>query len=94
MVSARVYILVNIANDNSDQVAQTLHHRPGAVAIDLLEGPPDLLIAMEAPDRDSLVQLTMKVIALIETDVEDMQVLPVRDDSVKDSGSVADDRES
>ena len=93
-MSARVYILVNIANDNSDQVAQTLHHRPGVVAIDLLEGPPDLLIAMEAPDRDSLAQLTIKVIASMETEVEDMQVLPVRDDSVTCIGSVADDRES
>ena len=91
-MTARVYILVNITNDNSDQVAQTLHHQPGVVAVDLLEGPPNLLMVVEAPDRDRLARLTMKVIASIETEVEDMQVLPVRDDSATATGSVADDR--
>ena len=91
-MSARVYILVSIVNENCDEVAQTLHHQTGVMAVDLLEGPPDLLMVLEAPDRDSLAQLTMKVIASIETEVEDMHVLPVRDDSVMASGSVADDR--
>jgi hypothetical protein len=79
----RVYILLDIADGKSGEVAQSLSGRPGVVKVDLLEGPPDLLAICEAFNRQKLAELTVEVLATVEQLTKNMCLLPVRGKSAK-----------
>ncbi len=53
--------------------------KPGVVKADLLEGPPDVIVVVEASNRQELAELTMQVLASVETMTEHLQLLPTRD---------------
>lgn len=75
----KVYILLNIVGGKAEQVVQILQGNPGVVMADAVEGPPDVVIVMEAPNREQLAKLTNQVLALAETITEHICLLPVRD---------------
>ena len=77
-MSHRVYILLDIADGKSEEVAQSLWIRPGIVKVDLLEGSPNLLVICEATNRQKLAELTVEALAAVEQDTENMHLLPVR----------------
>ena len=77
-MSHRVYILLDIVDSKSEEVAQSLWGRPGIIAADLLEGPPDLLVKCEAFNRQKLAELTVETLATVEQVTENVCLLPVR----------------
>jgi hypothetical protein len=77
-VSHRVYILLDIVDGKSEEVAQSLQGRPGVVKADLLEGSPNLLVICETFSRQKLAELTVEVLAAVEQDTENVSLLPVR----------------
>jgi len=84
-VSHRVYILLDIADRKSEEVAQSLRRRPGVVKVDLLEGSPDLLVICEAFNRQKLAKLTVEALAAVEQVTENVCLLPVRSKSANAS---------
>ena len=79
MTGARVFILLNTVEGKAEQVAQILRESPGVVMADALEGPPDVIIVMEAPERQQLAKLAIETLALVETMTEHVYLLPARD---------------
>ena len=79
-MSSRAYVLLHIADGNSELVLQALQSMPGVVTVDVLEGPPDVIMVVEASERQKLAELTTQALASVETVIEDMRLLPSRDD--------------
>jgi len=73
-----VYVLLDILDGKSEEVAQSLWGRPGVVRADLLEGSPDLLLICEAFNRQKLAELTVEALAAVEQVTENVSLLPVR----------------
>jgi len=78
-MSARVYLLLDVLNGESDQVAQNLRGNPGVVIAEPLEGPPDVMAVIEAPDRQKLAQLAIGAISLVEGMTKGVRLLVARD---------------
>ena len=75
----RVYALLDIVDGKTEQVAKVLRESPGVVIADAVEGPPDVVIVVEAPEREQLAKLTIGALASVETMTENVCLLPVRD---------------
>jgi len=90
-VSARAYLLLKIVQGKAEEAARLLRDAVGVVAVDVLEGPPDIIVLMEASGRSTLARLAVRVIASVEALTEDIQLLPARMPRKKkrDSHSVA-----
>jgi len=78
-MNARVYILLDIVDGKAEQVAQALQGSLGVVMADAVEGPPDVVIVMEAPNREQLAKLTNQVLVLTEPMTEYICLLPARE---------------
>jgi hypothetical protein len=44
----RAYVLLDIQRNKSQEVAKALRDKPGVVAVDIVEGPPDVVAVLEA----------------------------------------------
>ena len=77
-MSDRAYILLNIVDGKAEQATEVLRKSPGVVMADALEGPPDVVIVMEAPERQQLAKLTVQALASVETITERVSLLPNR----------------
>ena len=74
----KVYILLDVVDGNSEQVAQVLQGSPGIVMADSVEGPPDVVVVMKAPNREQLAKLTNQALASVQTMTEHIHLLPAR----------------
>jgi len=77
-MTARAYILLHVTKGKSDLVAQVLRAQNGVRVLDVLEGPPDLVLMMEASGRERLAELTIQALTSVEPMTEGLQVLPSR----------------
>ena len=77
-MSARVYVLLDIKDARAEQVAQVLRESPGVAMVDALEGPPDIIMVIEAEERQQLAKLTIQAISSVETTTENVCLLPVK----------------
>lgn len=79
MAGSKVFVLLDVVEGEPEEVAQMLRGKPGVIMTEVLEGPPDLIIIMEALKRQQLAQLTLQVLASVETMTENISLLPVKD---------------
>jgi hypothetical protein len=84
-MSAKVYLLLDLVNVDSEQVARTLRSKPGVVTVDVLEGPPDLLTVIEAPQRQKAAEYLMRLLDSVDGMIENLQILPVQETTAKRS---------
>lgn len=78
-MGTRVYVLLNIKNGKSVQVAKTLQGKPGIMAANLVDGPPEIVMLVEASDRQKLAELTNHALASVEAMTEGIWLLPIKD---------------
>ena len=78
-MSARVYVLLDVTEDKVAQVVRALRGRDGVKMVDELEGLPNVIMMIQARDRQQLAELTVQALASTETMTEGMQLLPSRD---------------
>ncbi len=78
-MSARVYLLLDVAASRPGEVAEILSEQDDVRTIDLLESQPDMLVMIEANDRHSLAELAVRAMGGIEQMVEQVRLLPTRD---------------
>jgi hypothetical protein len=76
----RAYVLLDIQESKFKEVAKALRNKPGVVAVDIVEGPPDVVAVLEASERLKLAETTMHVLEAVETLVDCVSLLPVQDD--------------
>ena len=50
-MGARAYVLLDVTDSRAGDVAKVLRVRPGVVKADLREGPPDVVVVVEASNR-------------------------------------------
>ena len=78
-METRVYILLDVAENMADQVISTVRGGKGVTTADALDGPPDVILVLEARNRQRLAELTNRVLASVEAMTESITVLPSRD---------------
>ncbi len=78
-MSTRVYMLLDILEGKSTCAIQTLRSTEGVVIADPLEGHPNVLVIMEAPDRQRLVELMMPVLGSVDRITEDLHLMVTRE---------------
>ena len=76
----KVYILLDVAQGRSAELARAIRNKPGVVMADTLEGPPDVVVVLESSERMKLANLMMQVLESVQTLVEGIHLLPVRDE--------------
>ncbi len=74
-MSDRVYILLDVIEWQTVQVVQTLKSIAGVRIVDLIEGNPNVIALLEAPDRQRLAETLMQVISSVENVIQDLQLL-------------------
>jgi len=77
-MSAKAYVLLNVVHEKQQQVVRALRGKPGVLMVDVLEGPPDVIVVLGARDRQKLAELTVQALALVEAMTEELQLLPTR----------------
>ena len=66
-----------MTDGKAKQVAKALRSRPGVTMVDVVEGPPDVVLMVEALNRQKLARFTVEALALVELMTEDICLLPV-----------------
>jgi len=78
VINNRVYALITVTDGRTREVLEELRGRPGVVLVDSLNGPPDLIMVVEAGAREELVQLTLQALNSVESFTEGLQLLDSR----------------
>ena len=78
-MNAKVYVLLRVKEGKSEQVVQTLRSKAGVRLLDVLEGPPDVIMMVQARERRRLAELTVEALASVENITEGLQLLPAQD---------------
>ena len=79
-MSARAYVLLDIADGKPERIAKVLRGKLGVAMADPLEGPTDLMVVLEASQQLRLAKLTVQALASVETVIKEVQLLPAQDD--------------
>ena len=85
----RVYILLHIVDGKAVQLVQVLQGKPGVIIVDvlesspvvMLENPPNVIMMIQAPERQQLAKLTIEALATVDALTEQVHLLPARDRS-------------
>ena len=77
-MSAKAYVLLNVVHEKQEQVVRALRGKPGVLMVDVVEGPPDVVVVLGARDCQRLAKLTVQALASVETMTEGLQLLPTR----------------
>ena len=67
-MNAKVYVLLRVKEGKA-----------GVRLLDVLEGPPDVIMMVQAHERRRLAELTVAALASVEDITEDLQLLPTPD---------------
>jgi hypothetical protein len=73
----RAYLLLQVVEEKSKEVAQVLRHKPGVLMADIVEGPPDVIAIIEASERKMLADLTVQALSSVENMLENVRLLPI-----------------
>ena len=74
-MSARVYMLLDIREEKYEYALQVLQNIGGVIMMDTLEGHPNVIAIVEAPDRQRLVELIMPVLGSVDRVTEDVHLM-------------------
>ena len=78
-MSARAYMLLDIVDRNCEYAVQMLRSRAEVILADRLEGYPNIIVIVEAADRQSLAAAIMPVLGCINGITENLRLLVTRD---------------
>ncbi len=84
-MKTRVYMLLNISEGKSEQVMQNLLGKPGILVADQLDGSSDIMLIVEASDRQRLAIFIMSILDSIENVTEDVRLLVTRDSTIREA---------
>jgi len=73
----KVYILLDVVDGKTNRVVKTMRKTHGVVTVEALEGPPDVILVMEAADRQRLAKIAVQALTLVGKMAERIQLLPI-----------------
>jgi hypothetical protein len=76
-MSERAYVLISAVEGKVHEILAVLSNSPGIVTVDHVDGPPDVIIIVEADDRLKLARLVINALHTIENMTDDMYCLPI-----------------
>jgi hypothetical protein len=56
VMNHKAYILLDVIEGSIEEVARVLRKELGVVIVDTLEGPTDVVVLIEAPEREQLAK--------------------------------------
>ena len=74
----RAYVLLQSTGHKRNEAIGILRQQPGVVTVDPVEGPPDIVIVVEAPTRRKLASLLVRAMASVQDLTEDIELLPTQ----------------
>ncbi len=72
----KAYVLLQSVGNNRSQVIKILKRQAGVVAVDPVEGPPDVILVIEAPDRRELASVLMKAMTSVQNMTDGLRLFP------------------
>ena len=78
-MNGKAYILLDIVDGKAEQAVKVLRESLGVIMVDALESLPNVLMVMEAPERQQLAKQTMQALASVETITEHVCLLSARE---------------
>ncbi len=82
-MNARIYLLLDIEDNDCSLVMRRLVGRAGVTAVERLEGKPNVILSMEASDKHALAELMMPLLESIEDYTQDLQLLISKESSAR-----------
>ena len=76
-MNERAYILIDAVEGKVPEMVAALRASPGIVMADHIDGPPDIIMIIEAEDRLKLARLTINALNSIENLTDDIQCFPI-----------------
>ena len=73
----KVYILLDVVDGKTNRVVKTMRKTPGVVTVEALEGSPNVILVMEAADRQRLAKIAVQALTLVGKMAERIQLLPI-----------------
>ncbi len=74
----KVYVFLDVDTGKAEQVARTLRTHACVTTVDVLEGPPDILMTLEAGERKELARVTVIALASVENMTLGSHLMPVK----------------
>lgn len=84
-MGTKAYVLIDPVHGKSEQVIETLRSKPGVVAVDYVEGPPNVIMMIRATQRQELVKLAIDALLSVEGLTEGVKCLPVIEEGIPGS---------
>ena len=72
-MSERAYVLIDAVEGKASEILTALYDSPGIIAADYIEGPPDIVLVIEADDRLKLAIRVNNILHSIESITEDLR---------------------
>jgi hypothetical protein len=85
MMNRKAYILIDAVDGRADEVLAMLQGKPSIAAVDCVEGPPDIVMLVEAEEPQKLAGLTIQALTSVAHLTNSIRCLPV---SYRGVGSV------
>jgi len=76
----RVYLLLRTVEGCAEDAVLLLRQNADVVAVDSLEGPPDIIVVMEARDRPKLAKAVMAALTSVDAMTDSVELLPVQEE--------------
>ncbi len=77
-MSAKAYIFISAVEGKTGQLVKMLRANEDVERVEVLEGYPDIIVAMQARTRQKLAGSVIQALTAIEDLADDTQVLPVK----------------
>jgi hypothetical protein len=77
MMNSKAYILIEPSDGRANEVLVMLQGKPGITTVDFVEGPPDIVMVVEAEEAHKPAVLTIKALTSVAHLTNSIQCLPV-----------------
>ena len=72
----RAYVLLHTKKYHCKEAAEILERQSGVTTVDLVEGPPDIVLIMEASRRLALASKLIDAMSSVENLIDGVELLP------------------
>ncbi len=76
-MNSRAYIFLDVAHGETNDVLRMLKGQPCIVSVDCVEGPPDVIMVVEAEEPQRLAEVTVDALTSVSHMTNSVQCLPV-----------------
>lgn len=66
MAKRKAYVLVECAPGRAVDVARAMQGKPGVLAADVVSGPTDVIVTIEAADSETIARMVLVEVAGVE----------------------------